>query len=67
MATKEVVYLTYLDAVAHHFELMLSLGEIRFGVDSADLVKSALARPQHAADYENADIIRQAATLCFSD
>ncbi len=29
------------------------------------LIKSALARPQQAAVYENADIIRQAATLCF--
>ena len=65
MATEKVVYLTYLEAVAHHFELMTMLGEIRFGIDSPDLIKSALARPQHAAVYENADIIRQAATLCF--
>ena len=65
MATEKVVYLTYLEAVAHHFELMTVLGEIRFGIDSPDLIKSALARPQHAAVYENADIIRQAATLCF--
>ncbi|MGH9848033.1 MAG: type II toxin-antitoxin system death-on-curing family toxin [Blastocatellia bacterium] len=27
--------------------------------------ESALARPKHAAVYEQADIIRQAATLCF--
>jgi len=29
------------------------------------LIESALARPQHAATYENADIARQAATLCY--
>lgn len=65
MATEKVVYLTYLEAVGHHFELMLAYGEIRFGIDSPDLIKSALARPKHAAVYENADIIRQSATLCF--
>lgn len=65
MATKEIVYLTYLETVGHHFELMWAEGEIRFGVDSPDLIKSALARPQQAAVYENADLIRQAATLCF--
>lgn len=65
MATKEIVYLTFLDAVENHFELMLSYGEIRFGIDSRDLLQSALARPKQAAAYENADVIRQAATLCF--
>ncbi len=65
MATRKFVYLTYLDAVENHFELMQSHGEIRFGVDSRDLIKSTLARPKHAAAYENADVIRQAATLCF--
>jgi len=65
LATRKFVYLTYLDAVENHFDLMLSNGEIRFGVDSRDLIKSALARPKQAAAYENADIFRQAATLCF--
>ncbi|HSK74064.1 MAG TPA: type II toxin-antitoxin system death-on-curing family toxin [Pyrinomonadaceae bacterium] len=65
MATEETVYLSYAESVRHHFELMLSYDEIRFGVDSRGLIKSALARPQHAAVYENADIVRQAATLCF--
>jgi death-on-curing protein len=65
LATKEFVYLTYSEAVGHHFDLMLSYGEIRFGVDSRDLIKSALARPKNIAVYENADVIRQAATLCF--
>ena len=65
LATEKIVYITYLEAVSHHFELMMSLQEIRFGIDNPDLIKSALARPQHANVYENADIIRQAATLCF--
>ena len=65
MATKEIVYLTFLDAVENHFELMEYYGEIRFGVDSRELLQSALARPQNAAVYENADVHRQAATLCF--
>jgi death-on-curing protein len=29
------------------------------------LIESVLARPQQAAAYENADLIRQAATLYF--
>lgn len=40
-------------------------GETRFGVESRDLIESALARPKHAVVYENADIVRQAATLIF--
>ncbi len=44
---------------------MIAAGESRYGVFVRDLVESALARPQQAAIYENADIIRQAATLCF--
>lgn len=44
---------------------MRAEGETRVGVDDRTLIESALARPQQAAHYENADIIRQAATLCF--
>ncbi len=44
---------------------MRKLGETRFGVFDRNLIESALTRPKHAAKYENADIIRQAATLCF--
>ncbi len=40
-------------------------GENRFGVESRDLIESALSHPKHAAIYENADLIRQAATLVF--
>ncbi len=44
---------------------MKRCGETRFGVDNRHLIESALARPQHSATYENADIIRQSATLYF--
>jgi death-on-curing protein len=45
--------------------LMRRMGEIHFGVFDRSLVESALARPRHAANFEGADLIRQAATLCF--
>lgn len=48
-----------------HVVVMRYFGETHFGVDERALVDSALARPKHAAVYENADLIRQAATLCF--
>lgn len=44
---------------------MRAVGETRFGVADRTLIESALARPQQAANYEDADVIRQAATLCF--
>lgn len=44
---------------------MRHFGESHFGVDDRALIDSVLARPKQAATYENADIIRQAATLCF--
>lgn len=65
MATESVIYLSYAEAVAFHVELMWYWEETRFGVFSRPLIESALARPQQAATYENADLIRQAATLCF--
>lgn len=65
MMAENVFYIDYIEAVDLHFALMKLWGEIRFGVDSRDLIESALARPKHAAIYENADIVRQAATLVF--
>ena len=64
MAT-ETVYIEYEEAVLIHFTLMRKLGETRYGVDHRSLIESALARPKHAAVYENADLIRQSATLLF--
>ena len=44
---------------------MKSFNETRCGLNSRAMLESALARPKHAAVYENADIIRQTATLYF--
>ena len=65
MAIEDFVYLTFQEAVKFHVLYMRKLGETRFGVFDRNLIESALARPQHSAIYENADIIRQAATLVF--
>jgi len=58
-------YLDYAEAILIHIRLMQGLGETRYGVDFRELIESALARPQHAANYEDADLIRQSATLLF--
>lgn len=65
MTVENIAYVDYIEAVDLHFALMKLWGETRFGVESRDLIESALARPRHSAVYENADTIRQAATLCF--
>lgn len=66
MATETVRYITYTEAVLIHIELMRLEDEIRYGVFDRELIESALARPRQAAAYESADILRQAATLCYS-
>lgn len=65
MAIEGFVYLTVREAIKFHVLYMRQVGETRFGVYDKPLIESALARPQQAAHYENADLIRQAATLCF--
>ena len=65
MATEKTSYLTFEEALLIHLALMRTLGETRCGIDQRSLIESALARPRHAATYENADIIRQAATLLY--
>lgn len=65
MATEAVKYVSYAEAVYLHIRLMKLSGETRYGVFDRALLQSALARPQQAARYEHADLIRQAATLCF--
>ncbi len=65
MATEEIRYFSYPDAALIHILLMRLSGETHYGVFDRDLVESALARPRQAAAYESADLIRQAATLCY--
>jgi len=65
LAIEEYIYLEFDEAVWLHFSLMWEWSETRFGLDRRELLESALARPKHAAFYESADIIRQAASLGF--
>ncbi|MCA1614542.1 MAG: type II toxin-antitoxin system death-on-curing family toxin [Acidobacteria bacterium] len=65
MATEEVAYLTYQEAVLIHILLMRSLGEKRYGVFDRSLVESALARPRQSAAYGRADMHAQAASLLY--
>ena len=65
MATDEIFYLSVEEAITLHVLLMREWQEARFGVDRKDLLESALNRPNQAANFEDADLIRQAASLCF--
>lgn len=65
MATDQIRYISYPEAILLHFAAREMYGEMRYGVFDRSLIESALARPQHAAVYENADLVRQAATLYF--
>lgn len=65
MAIENFVYLTVAEAIKFHVLYMRKVGETRFGIFDKTLIESALARPQNAAAYENADLTRQAATLLF--
>jgi death-on-curing protein len=61
----EIRYPDYSDAVALHVDLMQQMGEGYYGVMSPALLASALERPRMAAQYEEADLIRQAAHLVW--
>lgn len=65
MATKEIKYLSYAEAVLLHILLMRDWGETRYGVFDRALLESTLARPEQSAAYEGADLVQQAASLCF--
>ena len=65
MATDEIKYLSYAEAVLLHILLMRDWGETRYGVFDRALLESTLARPGQSATYELADLVRQAATLCL--
>jgi len=65
LAIEKIRYLSYSEAVLIHILLMRLSGDQHYGVFDRALVESALARPKQAAVYEGADLIRQAATLCY--
>jgi death-on-curing family protein len=59
-------YLTLLDVIAIHARVMRAGGFPPRLLLRADILESALYRPQQAAYYETADIIRQAALLAVA-
>ena len=61
----KISYLDCDEAINLHTELMKFFAEIRCGLNSREMLESALARPKHSAIYEDADIIQQTATLYF--
>jgi death-on-curing protein len=65
LATEEVKYISYTEAVFIHIELMRLWGESHYGVFDRSLIESALAHPQQAAVYDRADLLQQAASLCY--
>ena len=65
MEIEEVFYIPVREAIKLHILLMREWDEKRFGIVHKDLLESALNRPKQAANFENADLNRQAATLCF--
>lgn len=65
MGIDQITYLEVHDAIKLHVLLMRRVGETRFGVFDRALVESALSRPKHAAAFEDADVVGQAATLLY--
>lgn len=61
----QISYPTYDDVVAFHVGLMQRLHEGYYGVSSESLLQSAIERPRMAAQFEDADLIRQAVHLLW--
>jgi hypothetical protein len=66
LATEDIVYVSYVEAVLIHIELMRLLKESHYGVFDRALIESALGRPRLAALYEGADLLRQGATSAMA-
>lgn len=64
MSEKPARYLSLLDVLAMHQELMARFGETEhLRSDGEALLEGAMMRPQMAAHYEEADLARQTALL----
>jgi prophage maintenance system killer protein len=63
MAQPQLRYPTLAEVIAIHEKVMRGLGEAPRPLRNEGLLESALTRPQMAAYYEEADIIRQATLL----
>jgi death-on-curing protein len=61
----EIRYLSVADVVALHAETMEHMGERPAPLRDEGLLESAVMRPQMAAYYEDADLVRQAALLAI--
>lgn len=59
----ETVYLVLDEVIVIHDDLMQLSGSPPYPLLRRDLLESALARPLNAANYEEADLIRQATLL----
>jgi death on curing protein len=59
----QVRYLIAADVIALHAEMMRDMGHAPAPLRDAGLLESAVLRPQTAAYYEHAGIVRQAALL----
>ncbi len=63
MAQAQLRYPTLAEVIAIHEKVMRGLGEAPRPLRDEGLLESALTRPQMAAYYEGADIVRQATLL----
>jgi len=63
MAQRPLRYPTLAEVIAIHEKVMRGLGESPRPLRDEALLESALTRPQMAAYYEDADIVRQATLL----
>jgi death on curing protein len=63
MAQAQLRYPTLAEVIAIHEKVMRGLGETPRPLRDEGLLESALTRPQMAAYYEEADIVRQATLL----
>ncbi len=59
------VYLSLADVIALHALVMVRTGAARSPLRAEGVLESAVMRPQMAAHYEDADLIRQAALLAI--
>jgi death-on-curing protein len=63
MAQAQLRYPTLAEVIAIHEKVMRGLGEAPGPLRDEGLLESALTRPQMAAYYEEADVVRQATLL----
>ena len=59
----EVVYLDVVEVIGIHVQFVERTGYRSQGIRAQSVLESALARPQMAAYYEGADLVRQATLL----